>query len=265
MLIDSHCHLESAVRKDVLGDVLANAAAAGVERMITIGTAPADWKLYQQLAADFPGRIAHTLGLHPCAVDDDWQAAVSELAQLATSGTAPRPVAIGEIGLDAFHLPKDVALRERVFAAQKQAYVAQLELAARLGLPVVIHSRGALGDSMALLRASSLDPEQTVFHCFSDGPEEMRAIRDIGSRASFTGIVTYPKADTVREALRAQGPAVLMLETDAPYLAPQQKRGQPNEPAYLRLIAERVAQELDMDFAELAAQTTQNSCEFFGI
>lgn len=263
MLIDSHCHLETAVKKGTLGDVLANAAAAGVERMITIGTAPADWQIYQQLAADHPQRISHTFGLHPCAVDDGWRTALGELEQLLQAGAPPRPVAIGEIGLDAFHLPKDAALSQQRIDAQKQAYAAQLELAAHFGLPVVIHSRGALADAIELLRASPLDPARAVFHCFSEGPDEMRAIRATGSRASFTGIVTYPKADSVRQALRLQGTDVLMLETDAPYLAPQQKRGQTNQPAYLQLIAEKVAEVLAIDTAELAALTSRNCREFF--
>lgn len=249
----------------MLSDLLANAAAAGVDRMITVGTAPDDWSLYRQLAADYPHRIFYTIGLHPCSVDDDWRDAVAELERQLEAGGMPRPVAVGEIGLDAFHLPNDPVRRQQLIDMQRQAFSAQLELAARHDLPVVIHSRGALAESLAMLQASPVDPSRAVFHCFTEGAEEMRALIASGARGSFTGIATYPKADAVRASLRVQGTGVLMLETDSPYLAPQQRRGKPNEPAFLRLIAETVAAELSMDLTELAAVTTRNCREFFSI
>ncbi len=261
MLIDSHCHLESALRQGIFDEILGNAAAADVNRMITIGTGPDDWNLYRQLAAENPGTIAHTVGIHPCSVDADWEQAVAVLED--ASRQTPQPVAIGEIGLDDFHLPKDTALRDAIRARQRLAYAAQLELAARLNWPVVIHSRSALDDSIALLRASPVAPETAVFHCFNEGPDEMKKVIAIGSRASFTGIATYPSAANVRAALKLQGIEKLMLETDSPYLSPQPMRGKPNQPAFVRLIATAIAGELGMSFDDLAEITSRNTTTFF--
>jgi TatD DNase family protein len=177
----------------------------------------------------------------------------------------PDPVAIGEIGLDRFHLPKEVAAAERLFGWQRAAFSAGLQLAHRLGVPVVVHSRGAFHECVEMIDAAGVDWTKVVFHCFGEGPREMDALVKRGGFGSFTGIITYKNADAVRAAAKAQGLARLMIETDAPYLAPVPHRGQPNEPAYVRHTAEFCAGLFGVGYDELAAVTTANARRFFGI
>jgi TatD DNase family protein len=174
-------------------------------------------------------------------------------------------VAVGEIGLDRFHLPKEATAAARIFGWQRAAFAAGLEVAKRVGAPVVVHSRGAFHECVELIDASGIDWTRVVFHCFSEGAGEMKELVRRGGRGSFTGIITYPKADAVRAAAGAQGLARLMVETDAPYLAPVPHRGKPNEPAFVRHTAEYCAQLFSAGYEELAAVTTANAKRFFGI
>ena len=177
-----------------------------------------------------------------------------------------RPVALGECGLDRFHLPKnDPARAEQVFAWQRSAFAAQLALARELGCPLVVHSRGAFRETVEMIDASGVDWARVVFHCFSEGVAEIAELNRRGGRGSFTGIITYKNADAVRTALLAQGLARLMVETDAPWLAPVPHRGSPNEPAYVRHTAESAARLLEMGVDELAAITTANARAFFNL
>jgi TatD DNase family protein len=267
MLIDTHTHLESFVRRQELAETLARARAADVGTMITIGTGSDDWTLYRELATAHAGFIHFTAGLHPCSVAENW---AEELAQLegfwsGSSEAGPRPVALGECGLDRFHLPKDPAEAERIFGWQRQAFAAQLALARRLGCPVVVHSRGAFRECVEMIDASGVEWTRVVFHCFVEGVPEMSELMRRGGYGSFTGILTYKSADNVREAARVQGLARCMVETDAPYLTPVPHRGKPNEPAFLRHTAEFAAEVFGAEYAELAETTTRTARRFFGI
>jgi len=261
-LVDTHTHLDDAARGGTLPDLLARAAAAGVDGMVAIGTGLDDWDLYRDLAAAHPARIRRTVGLHPCAVDESWETAVAAI-EPHWSG-ADRPVALGECGLDRFHLPKEPAAAARLFSLQQAAFAAQLAIARRLGCPLVIHSRHAFAECVAMIDASGVDWARVVFHCFSEGEAEMRVLLERGGRGSFTGILTYKNADPVRAAAKAQGLGRLMIETDAPWLAPTPHRGKTNEPAYLRLTAEYAAGLLGVSLEELAARTTANAQAFYG-
>jgi len=266
MLIDTHCHLAEFARCDDVGGALARAEAAGVGRVITIGTGPDDWEPYASLAAQYSGRVDYTVGLHPCDIGEgDWRGDVDKLAAFFQRGAGARPVALGEIGLDRFHLPKDTAKAAEIFAKQEDAFRAQLAIAKELGCAVVIHSRDAFEDCVRVIGASGVDWRRVVFHCFAHGPEEMAVLRARGGRASFTGIITYKTAAPVRAALIAQGLDTLMVETDAPYLAPVPHRGERNEPAYVAHIAREAARALNAPFEELAARTTENARQFFGL
>ncbi len=269
-LIDTHTHLESFARQGVLADVLARARAAGVDAMITIGTSPEDWRTYQEIARGHPGFVHYTVGLHPCAVEADWGDGVGQLeAFWGKSGEgreATLPVALGECGLDRFHLPRDVAEADRIFAWQRGAFAAQLEMAKRLGCPVVVHSRDAFRECVAMIDESGVDWTRVVFHCFTEGEQEMAELVRRGGVGSFTGVLTYKNAEAVRAAARSQGLARLMIETDAPYLAPVPHRGKPNEPAFVRHTAEFAALEVfGVPFDELAAVTAANAREFFAL
>jgi TatD DNase family protein len=263
-LIDTHTHLDGFARRGELAAVLGRARAAGVERMIAVGTEPADWTLYRDLAREHGGVVDYTVGLHPCSVETGWEQAVAGLEVFFT-GDGSRPVGLGEVGLDRFHLPKDAAEAERIFGRQRAAFAAELEIARRVGTPVVVHARGAFRECVEMIDASGVDWNRVVFHCFSEGAEEMNALTLRGGRGSFTGVITYKNADAVRAAAKAQGLARLMIETDAPYLAPAPHRGKPNEPAYVRHTAEYCAGLFGVSCDELAATTTLNARAFFGL
>jgi TatD DNase family protein len=264
-LIDTHTHLDVFEKRGETAAVLARAAAAGVGRMVTIGTGDDDWSLYRDVATRHAGVVYYTAGLHPCSVDARWSEQLAGL-EAFWHGAGARPVALGECGLDRFHLPKDdPAQAERIFVWQRAAFAAQLVLAARLGCPLEIHSRGAFAETVAMIDTSGVDWTRVVFHCFTEGPAEMAELLRRGGRGSFTGVVTYKNAEPVRAALRLQGIEHLMLETDAPYLAPVPHRGKENEPAFVAFTAEAAARELGVEPVELAARTTANARAFFGI
>jgi len=266
-LIDTHTHLDSFARRGELPAVLERARAAGVMAMITIGTDTDDWALYRELAGAHPGLVYYTVGLHPCSVAEDWEDRVGELEGFWGRARPPHPVALGECGLDRFHLPKDDPVAaERVFGWQEAAFAAQLVIAKRLGCPVVVHSRGAFQECVAMIDASGVDWGRVVFHCFTEGVAEMAELVRRGGWGSFTGIVTYKNAENMRQAAKAQGLDRLMVETDAPYLTPVPHRGKPNEPAFVRHTAEFLAQEVfDVGHEKLAAVTTANAKALFGI
>jgi TatD DNase family protein len=291
-LIDTHTHLDSYARRGDLPAVLERARAAGVTAMVAIGTEPDDWTLHRDLAREHAGTVSFAVGLHPCCVAEGWEKAVAQIEAFwgirlrptsakATEGkqgyggqaggndlpdpTTPQPVALGECGLDRFHLPKEAIEAGKFFAWQRAAFAAQLEIAKRLNCPLVVHSRGAFRECVEMIDASGLDWTRVVFHCFSEGAAEMAELTRRGGRGSITGILTYKNADAVRAAARAQGLGRLMIETDAPYLAPMPHRGKPNEPAFLRHTAEYAAEFFGVTLDELAATTTANAKAFFGL
>ncbi|HVT73866.1 MAG TPA: TatD family hydrolase [Lacunisphaera sp.] len=276
-LIDTHTHLDSFARRGELPAILARASEAGLEAMVTIGTDVDDWSLYRELATTHRGVVHYTAGLHPCSVGADWAGRVAQLEGFwgrpgpaspaaARKDSAPCPVALGECGLDRFHLPKDdPAGAERMLGWQKAAFAAQLALAKRLGCPVVVHSRGAFRECVEMIDTAGVDWRRVVFHCFAEGPAEMAELVRRGGWGSFTGIITYKNAEAVRAAALAQGIDRLMLETDAPYLTPMPHRGKPNEPSYLRFTAEYSASLFAADYSRLAAITSANARTFYGL
>ena len=261
-LIDTHTHLESFARKGLLDGALQRAREAGIDAMITIGTSPDDWVLYRELAAKFPGFVHYSVGLHPCSVEEGWQSAVAQMEAFWKD----KPVALGECGLDRFHLPKDPAAAKKIFAWQRAAFSAQLELAKKLACPVVVHSRGAFEECVEMIDESGVEWQRVVFHCFTEGDEEIAELTRRGGCGSFTGILTYNSAGNVRAAAKAQGLPRFMVETDAPYLTPMPHRGKPNEPAFVRHTAEFAAAEVfGVSYEELASTSTANARKFFGI
>jgi TatD DNase family protein len=265
MLIDSHCHLERFAKRGDLDTIINEAGKAGVNRMITVGTSTEDWDLYRSLAERYPGRIHYTVGLHPCHVEEGWQLEVEALQKRLKATDVLRPVAIGEIGLDYFHLPKDPEARALCIARQKAAFEAQLAIAADHTLPLIIHSRDAFNDTVRWIDSSGVSWNRVVFHCFSEGVESVDRINLRGGRASFTANITFPadKSAHPRAALTEQGAERLMIETDCPYLAPHSLRGSENQPANLRHIVQTAAALLQIPSNELESQITRNTLDFF--
>lgn len=279
-LIDTHTHLDSFARRGELPAILTRARAAGLEAMVAIGTDLDDWTLYRDLARDHSGTVNYTVGLHPCSVGGDWAGRVGQLeafwggarsqdalaaGKTHAEGAFHPPVALGEIGLDRFHLPKETAEAEKIFSWQRAAFTEQLRLARKLGCPVVVHSRHAFRECVEMIDASGVEWGRVVFHCFTEGPDEMAGLTRRGGYGSFTGVITYKNAEVVRAAARAQGLDRLMIETDAPYLTPLPHRGKPNEPAYLRHTAEFCAGVFGVSLEHLTEVTTANARRFFNL
>jgi len=264
-IIDSHCHLDRFFQKSELEQTIEEARDAGVDRLVTIGTSDADWQLYSDLSAQYHGIIDYTVGLHPCNVDENWEQQVNQLAAFFQS-EGSRPVALGEIGLDYFYLPKkDEKSANELKAFQIAALRAQLKIVKELDCPVVIHSRGAFDDCIEELDAAEINWSKVVFHCFVENAQAIRILNERGGRGSFTGIITFKNAEEVRESALAQGLEKLMVETDAPYLAPMPHRGKLCLPSYTALTAKFCAELFNVTEIELAEITRKNAEAFYGL
>ncbi len=261
-MIDCHCHLDAFARSGELGSVLERAEAAGVSAFVAVGTNVEDCELYRGLAEAFPGKIFYTAGIHPTELGENFEAELDALERFLENAF-PRPVAVGEIGLDRHWTPADAAEAERVNARQRAAFARQLSLAKKFSLPIVIHAREAFRESTEIIDASGADWRTVQFHCFSEDEAEAREIVARGGRVSFTGTLTYKNAGNVRRAALAQGTSRLMLETDCPFLAPAKRRGKRNEPAYLRETLEFAAEMFGVPAETLDALTVANTREFF--
>jgi len=255
-LIDSHCHLSSPAFDGQRGSVLARAAEAGVVQLVDVGCWPAaaDRERSVALARDH-GEVFCTVGVHPHDVARMEPGSVEHVAGLARD---PRVVAVGETGLDFHydHSPRDV---------QRRWFRRFIELAGEVALPLVVHSREADEETVAILRETDAGALAGVVHCFTGGPALADAALELGWSLGFTGIVTYKRADDVVAALRRTPLDRLLLETDAPYLAPVPRRGRQNEPAYLPHTVAKVAELLDRPVEEIAARTADNARRLFGI
>ena len=259
---DSHCHLQGFLEKGTLDEVLGRAEELGVSKMTTVGTSREDWELYRTLAEKYPDRIFFSAGLHPSYVDSDWKTQLEGLPGFWSSD--PKPVALGEIGLDHFRLPKDEDKARETKDFQELAFKEQLNLAQALNLPVIVHSRNAFPDCVRLIDESGINWEKVVFHCFSEGVSQIEQLIERGGTASFTGILTFKKNEQLREAALRQGMENLMIETDSPYLAPEPRRGKMNEPAFLHDIGQYAANLFGVPEELLAEKTTARTEEFYG-
>ena len=233
--------------------VLERATRVGVERVITIGLSAADSAAALALAERFPRQVWATVGVHP---HEAGKAVEADFARLGELARQPSTVAVGEIGLD-YHY--DFAPRP----VQQQVFARQLELALTGDLPVVVHSREALPDTVRILLDGGMSGRPVVFHCYSGSVDELKILDEHRWWASFTGVVTFKNARALQEMARSYPAERLMIETDAPYLAPVPHRGQPNEPAYLVHIARFLAELRGVEYAELAARMTGNTERFF--
>ena len=249
-LIDSHCHLDSEQFEEDREAVIERALAAGVEHMVAIGSGdgPPDLEAGIRLADRYPSFYA-TIGVHP---HDAAKATPETYRRLEELAAHPKVVAFGEMGLDYHydHSPRDV---------QRDVFVEQMRIARDARLPITIHTRSAWEDTMALLREHWAPAGcGGIIHCFSEGPREAEQALALGFHISFAGIVTFPKALGVQEAARITPAGRLLIETDAPYLAPVPKRGKRNEPAYVVETARKLAELRGVSIEEIAQITADN-------
>jgi TatD DNase family protein len=248
--IDAHCHLQFEDRGPTPDEAVARAVEAGVERMVCIGTDLATSREAVRLAERFP-EVWATVGLHPhdaSKLADEW----SGLVELAD---ADRVVGIGEAGFDLYY-------RHSEPDAQEEAFRAQLRLARDRGLPLVIHSRDAWAETFGVLEADGVPP-RTVFHCFTGGPAEAERALGLGCWLSYSGIVSFKTADDLRAAAALTPADRLLVETDAPFLAPVPHRGKTNEPAFLPAVGAALAAARNEPVEAVAAATRANALAFF--
>jgi TatD DNase family protein len=253
-VIDSHCHLDGQQFAQDRLPAIERALAAGVTTMLAIGTGdgPPDLEAGLRMCDLHPAFLA-TVGVHPhsaSAVTEETYAVLRELAR------RPKVVAIGEIGLD-YHYdfsPRDVQLR---------VFREHLRITRELGMPIVIHTREAWADTTQTLREEWDLKLGGIFHCFTEGPAQAEEALALGFHCGLGGVVTYPKADALREAVRLLPLDRILLETDAPYLAPVPHRGKRNEPAFLAHTAAKIAELKNIDLAALDAGTSANFARLF--
>jgi len=253
-LFDTHAHLHFPEFAGDLGTVLERARAAGVRRMLTIGTDVETSRAAVGLAAREPDVWA-SVGVHPHDAGEADAAALAEIERLAAE---PRVVAIGETGLDFF---RNLSPRD----AQERVLRAQLALARRVGKPVIVHCRDAHEETLAILADERVGETGGVMHCFSGDTAIARRCLDLGLLISLAGPVTYPKARALPDVAAFVPGDRLVVETDCPFLPPQPYRGKRNEPAYLAITAARVAELRGESLQTLAARTSENAAKLFGL
>ncbi len=260
-LVDTHCHLDVYHQKGILDLYLSKARLHQVKQLISVGTQPGDWGVHQAIHQAYGQEILYTVGLHPSYVSLDTITSIESLGSFSESSLPPQ--ALGECGLDYYRLDPDPETLKLEKALQHKAFSLQLALAKQYACPLIVHCRKAFKDCLHLLDESRIPPSQVIFHCFSEGKDELEALLKKGYRASFTGIITYKNAEAIRQAALLQGLDKLILETDAPWLAPVPKRGETNEPAYLLYTADYAAKLFDVSLETLMAATTHNAQNFF--
>jgi TatD DNase family protein len=254
MLVDSHCHLDYLEKDGDLEEVVARARRAGVGRMVTICTKLSEFETVRAIAARYSD-VACSVGVHPHEAGEE---GVESPEPLVARAEDPLVVGIGETGLDYFyeHSPRE---------AQAVSFRAHIQAARRTGLPLIVHARDADDDTVKLLREEHADggPFPGLIHCFTAGPGLARASLELGLYISLAGIVTFKKAEDLRQTVAEVPLERLLVETDSPYLAPVPNRGKRNEPANVVHTAAKLAEIKGVSAAELAETTTDNFFRLF--
>ena len=252
-LVDSHCHLDFPDFDGQQAELVARARAAGVTRMVTICTRLRLEPQVRAIAEAHEG-VFYAAGTHPMQAAEEPLATVDELVALSAH---PKFVGIGETGLD-YHYTADTA------AIQAESLTIHIEAARRTGLPLIIHSRDADEDMAAILtREHEAGPFSCVMHCYTSGPQLARTALDLGFYLSLSGIATFPRSTEIREIFAAAPRDRVLVETDAPFLAPPPHRGKRNEPAYVAHTARVGAEIYGMTLPEFAALTSANFDRLF--
>ncbi|MBB4277320.1 TatD family hydrolase [Rhizobium mongolense] len=254
MLIDTHCHLDFADFEEERDDIVSRAHQAGVKQMVTISTRVRKLEKLLAITEKYPS-VFCSVGTHPNNADEELDIQTEDLVRLAKEHE--KVVAIGEAGLDYFY---DTQKPEN----QKTGFLRHIAAARETQLPLVIHSRSADEDMAAILTSETgKGAFPFILHCFSAGPELARTGVELGGYISFSGILTFPKSEELRAIAKTVPHDRLLVETDAPYLAPKRWRGKRNEPSYVVNTAEVLAETLGVSYAEMARITTENAFRLF--
>ena len=251
MLVDSHCHLNFPDLLSHLPEALAAMQANAVTHALVIGVSLPEFPQVLALAEHYPHLYA-TVGVHP----DNPDAEEPSEARLVELAQHPKVVGIGETGLDYHWCQGDLAWQHERFRTHIRA-------ARTLNLPLVVHTRESIADTLRLLREEGAEACGGVMHCFTEDWDSAQAALDLGFYISISGIVTFKNAEQIKQVASRVPLDRLLVETDSPYLAPVPFRGKQNQPAYVRYVAEQVAQLRSMSLAELAAATTENFFRLF--
>lgn len=252
MFVDTHAHIYDESLMNEAKVVMQRALEANVARIYMPNCDPTTIAPMMQLATDYPEHCFPMIGLHPCYVKENYQ---QELAQMERWLEDTRIVAVGEIGLDYYW---DLSFK----AQQIEAFNQQMDWALQYHLPIVIHSRESTQDCIDWVRKKQNGNLRGVFHCFSGTVEEAKAVVDLGFYLGIGGVVTYKKSN-LPEIIAAIGLQHILLETDAPYLAPTPYRGKRNESSYIPIIAQKIAEVLTTDLIEVATITTKNATQLY--
>ncbi|MCK7596882.1 TatD family hydrolase [Microbulbifer sp. CAU 1566] len=254
MLVDSHCHLDRLKLDQFDGDldaVLSLARSRGVGKFLCVGISLDNIDDVVSIAGRYDDVVC-SVGVHPLDVDSGL-ADVETLKELATR---PKVVALGETGLDYYYSTETKEV-------QQQSFIAHLQAAGQVGLPVIVHTRDAREDTIDLIRSHGSREHAGVLHCFTESWEMAKAALDLNYYISLSGIVTFKNAEELREVARQVPLDRLLVETDSPYLAPVPYRGKPNIPAYVREVAEFIADLRGLAYEELAERTSENFYRLF--
>jgi TatD DNase family protein len=252
MLVDSHCHLDMLCpQQQCIDDVLAEAGQQGVEHMLCVSVSIERFTPMMALIEPY-AQISASVGVHPDGnnVQDPDE---EELAGLARQH---RIVALGETGLDYFRVEGDVEW-------QRQRFRRHIRAAKAVGKPLIVHSRAAKQDTLSILKEEQASDVGGVLHCFTEDWDMARVAMDMNFHISFSGIVTFKNAQQLKDVARKMPADRMLVETDSPYLAPVPKRGKTNQPAYVRYVAEYIAELRGESLEETAAYTTQNFYQLF--
>lgn len=251
-LVDSHCHINFDELHQRLPEILSNAEQNNVSHMLCVSVNLEDFPQVRSLAEQY-SHIFASVGVHPC-YEDVKEPSVEELVEIGQSNTI---VAIGETGLDYFRV------ENQDMTWQRDRFVRHIEAAKTVDKPLIIHTRSASDDTMRLLKGQGANECRGVMHCFAEDWEVAKKALDLGFYISFSGIVTFKSAEQVQEVARKTPIDRILVETDAPYLAPVPLRGKTNEPAYVKHTAQFVADLQQVSYETLAEQTTRNFFTLF--
>lgn len=256
MFIDSHCHLNMLTQhKDnpvSIEQILADAKRNAVDKMLCVAVNTGDWQGMKDLCKVHRDNVVLSAGIHPCYMDDQ------DFNALEDQANDEQVVAVGESGLDYFYCT-DSAIQKK----QRDSFAHHIDLSARLQKPLIVHTRDAKTDTIAVMQSENAERGGGVMHCFTETMDMAKSALDLGFYISFSGIITFKNAAEIREVCQYVPLDRLLIETDSPYLAPVPYRGKVNRPCYVQYVAEQVADVKDLTTEEIAKITTENFYTLF--